>query len=717
MQASRHKKAVKLHPPNPKGAVVWLLVSLAVFAALPGMMSGNYLPKIFWVAATVGIGLALLPPPRKEVFSLSLLGGVWLAYLVWALLSLTWALQSQVGLERWLVMIVLTLAYLLAGRTCFWELRVFWRGFSLIAGLAALVGILQYYLPSFSPVNYFPGTAVPRGTMGHRNYAGMYFMVTLPFLARYYFSARKREAFLPFFSLLLAASFLLLGKTRGAWMGTAAGAVFFLAAGGGRRLDLLKPRFVLLAGTLAAAVIFVLAVRPPRSVENMMAGKADLARTARTLLDPENRLAMWREIPGVTHPLLGAGFGNFPILATPFDREGKVKTLNWEVHNDYLQAYVDLGVPGAVLFLGVFIILVLLAWRGRGRGLILAAGASIVGLSVMQFTVFTMEVVSTQLWIAGVVAILNHQAGLRPIKKIPLPARISLPVNYLLVLGLLLLALVIGWTIRGDREFRRVQGETEKVLAYRDALEKGEDYPEATRNRLRQELEYSRSRFQMSLNRLVDQVFPTMLFDSNMRHITCHQFAGLAWSLNDYRLTEKFARQALNLHPYDRTALTYLAAITLQQGHFAEASRYLEKGFETFGPNPYRPFFGENLARLCRSRGDTVRAREVLERMEANRVAAPRSPSPPSRTRSVQVDGRLAWEKCRGAVAYDVYLWPEGEREFSPRAIATGLKDSRFRPEKGLLPETTYIWRVRARGRYGEELSELWSFRIGSVRE
>ena len=66
MQASRHKKAVKLHPPNPKGAVVWLLVSLAVFAALPGMMSGNYLPKIFWVAATVGIGLALLPPPPEK---------------------------------------------------------------------------------------------------------------------------------------------------------------------------------------------------------------------------------------------------------------------------------------------------------------------------------------------------------------------------------------------------------------------------------------------------------------------------------------------------------------------------------------------------------------------------------------------------------------------------------------------------------------------------
>jgi O-antigen ligase/tetratricopeptide (TPR) repeat protein len=715
MQAARHKKAVKSPRPNPKGALLWLLVSLAVLAALPGMMSGNYLPKIFWVCLTVGIGLALLPPARRDRLPLSLLGAVWLAYLGWALISLNWALQPRVGLERWLVMIVLTLAYLLAGRTRFWESPTFWRGFSLIAGLAALIGILQYYLPSFSPVNYFPGTAVPRGSMGHRNYAGMYFMVTLPFLARYYFSARGREVILPFVTLILAAGFLLLGKTRGAWVGLAAGIVFFLAAGGGKKLVRWRFRLTVLAGVLAAAVISVLTVKPPEPVSKLMAGKADLVRTARTLLDTENRLTLWREIPGVTHPLLGAGFGNFPILATPFAGDGKVKTLNWEVHNDYFQAYVDLGIPGAALFLAIFLILAWSAWRGRDRGLILAAGASIVGLAVMQFTVFTMEVVSTQVWIAGVAAILNRQAGLRPIKEIPWPRRMSLPANYLLVGGLLLLALAIGWTIRGDREFRRVRGEVEKVMAYREALEEGGDYPEAIRNRLRRELEYALPRLQARLDRLADRVLPTMHFDSNMRHITCHQFAGLAWRLNDYRLTEKFARQALKLHPHDRTALTYLAAITLQQGRFAEASRYLEKGFETFGPNPYRPFFGENLARLYQSRGQSLRAREILEMMEAHRMAPPSTSLPLNRTRAVPVDSLLGWEDSPGAVSYDLYLWMEGEKNESPGPVATGLRESEFRPRRQLKSGTTYIWRVKAVGEYGEAAGQLWSFRTAEV--
>ncbi|MDP8235628.1 MAG: O-antigen ligase family protein [Candidatus Erginobacter occultus] len=691
--------------------MIWLLVSLAVLAALPGMMSGNYLPKIFWVALTVGIGLAILPPPRREAVGLSLLGGVWLAYLVWALLSLTWALQPRVALERWLVMLVLTLAYLLAGRTRFWESSVFWRGFSLIAGLAALIGILQYYLPSFSPANYFPGTAVPRGTMGHRNYAGMYFMVTLPFLARYYFSARGKEARLPFAALVLGMGFLLLAKTRGAWLGLAAGVVFFLAGGGGRKLYCLKLRFVLLAGTLAAAVIFVLAVRPPRSVENMMAGKADLARTARTLLDPENRLAMWREIPGVTHPLLGAGFGNFPILATPLDREGKVKTLNWEVHNDYLQAYVDLGVPGAVLFLAIFVILILLAWRGRGRGLILAAGASIVGLSVMQFTVFTMEVVSTQVWIAGVVALLNREAVGRSRKKFRRLAGIILPLNYLAALGLLLLAGVIGLTIRGDREFRRGREEFEQVIAYQEALRQPDGYPEETLDRIRRELDYARIRLQVRLRYLADRVLPKMLFDANMRHITCHQFAGLALGIDDQRAAKKFSRKALDLHPYDRTALTYLAAITLQQGRFEEAFHYLSRGLDIFGYNSYLPFFGENLARLYQARGELLRAREILERMESNRVIPPSAPVPPARTNSVPIDAVLDWEDCRGAVTYDLYLWTAGEKSEAPDPFATGIRESRFRTRSGLRPGTTYFWRINAVGRYGEAEGKLWFFR------
>jgi len=103
--------------PRVREWIPWLIVSLVAFACLPGIMSGNYLPKTFWAAAMVGVGFVLVPPRRPYSFSLTLLGAAWLTYLAWALLSLLWAVQPRVGFERWLALILPTLAYLLAKRT------------------------------------------------------------------------------------------------------------------------------------------------------------------------------------------------------------------------------------------------------------------------------------------------------------------------------------------------------------------------------------------------------------------------------------------------------------------------------------------------------------------------------------------------------------------------------------------------------------------------
>jgi len=716
MQAARHY-------PRPNAGLpalmplIWLLVSLVVFATLPGMMSGNYLPKVFWTAATVGLGLAILPPRRTETVPVSLLGLIWSAYLGWALLSAVWAIQPGVTFERWLVMLLLTFAYLLAGRTRFWKADAFWRGFALISSLVAAIGIIQYYAPSFSPANYFPGTAVPRATMGHRNYAGMYFMVIIPFLAWLYFRSRGRQTFFFFFALIMGTVFLLLVKTRGAWLGLASGAIFFLAAGGGKKVLARRFRLALLAGTFLAALFLAVAFKPSERVARMMAGKADLLQTARTLLDARGRIEFWRGLPGITDPLLGAGFGNFPIVATPYDRTGKVKTLNWEVHNDYLQAYVDLGLPGAVLFLASFVILVILAWRGRGRGILLAAGVSVTGLAVMQFTIFTMEVVSTQVWIAGVAAILNRQRGLRAPCKLKFPVWSIPAFNFLGAAILLLLAAAVGFTIRGDREFRRGQAEFGRMAALQEALESPEAYPAQTVNRLQRELEYARTRARTALSRLAVRVMPTMFFDANMRHISAHQTAGMAMSLGDYPLAEKFARQALALHPADRTSLIYLTEIALRRGNVEEVRALIKRGVEIFGPNPHSPYFCRRQIGIYRNEGRLLEAERIREGMERNRVLRPSSPTPADRAAGVDPSGVIfSWAEGNAAHSYDLFLWKAGEEEPDyPRFF--GLKENRTGSPLVLAPETTYFWRVRAIGRYWEESGPIWFFRTGEPGE
>lgn len=703
-------KLSSVSPVYPLKTVIWLLVSLVVFVSLPGMMSGNYLPKTFWAAVTVGLGFALSPPRKPCRFDLTPLGVVWLAYLVWALISLSWALQPRVGFERWLALLLPTFAYLLAKRIRFWESDLFWVYFSVIFGVVALIGILQYFFPSFPLIHSFPGTAIPRGTMGHRNYASMYFMVTLPFIARYYFRARTRSALLPLIALILGVGFMLLAKTRGAWLGLAAGVLFFLTAGGLRKIYQNRRRVVVIIGMIVLTIILAIMVKPPARVAEEMTNKSDLSKIVLKILDPHNRLDFWRESLGITDPFIGVGFGNLPIVATLSEPEARVKTLNWEVHNDYLQAYVDLGIPGVLIFTLTFVLLIWLAWEGKTRGLILAAGSAIIGLSLMQFTTFTSEKISAQIWIAGVAAILNSQARNKPFFRIRLPEWSMLGANYLIALWLFLFALAVGYTIRGDQEFRRERGEIKKVLEYQSILDNPDRYSVQAREYVRKEGLYDRIKIQNRFNWLMNRILPTMLFDANMRHISCHQFAGLAMNLKDYDAAAAFAEEALKLHPNDRVSLSYLCQIALTNNDYSRALKLLERGVESFGYNPYLPFFGDNLIRLYQGLGYLSRFRAVREQMESNRVNPPLKPYPANRLKDVPVDLFFDWEDCNGAESYALYLWRVGEQ--TPTGpVVNGLTRSEARLVEEITPETTYIWRVIAIGKYKEEESELWFFR------
>lgn len=701
-------------PPARRVVLVWLAVSLTVFACLPGMMSGNYLPKTFWAAVTIGLGLVLVSPRRRDELRLTLLGAVWLAYLGWALLSLAWAIQPRVALERWLALLLPTLGYLLARRTRFWESDLFWTGFSAIFALVALIGVLQYFFADIPLIHDIPGTAVPRATMGQRNYAAMYMAVTIFFIARLYFRAPGRRVFLPAAGLLLGSLFLVVARSRGAWLAAAAGSVFFLAAGGGKGLWARRKRLAWLAGPAAAALLLAFTVGPQRGITEDMGRKVDLAGTMKKAVDPSDRLEFWRGTLEITHPLLGAGFGNFPIVATPFDRESKVKTLNWEVHNDYFQAYVDLGIPGAALF-SVFVLLLLrLAWKGRSRGVVLAAGAAAVGLAVMQFATFTSEKVSTLIWFAGVAALLNGVREDKPILVLHPPGWTIRGINRLAAAWLLVFAVAVVYTIRGDREFRRGRDEIARAIYCQEIADHPERYSAREVEWARGAGQYDRARVIERLRWLAGRLLPSVPFDANMRHITCHQFAGLAMGLRDAEAAATFARAALELHPNDRICLFYLCQLSLMNGDYTRAWELLMKGVETFGYNPYQPHFAENLIGVYEKLGYPERAREVREKLEANRVISPLLLFPPTRTADVPIDARFDWEDCPGALSYDFYLWRVGE-DTPPGPHCSGLDASEVRLRRPLQPGTTYLWRVWAVGRYGREESRIWFFRTAAA--
>jgi len=91
-------------------------------------------------------------------------------------------------------------------------------------------------------------------------------------------------------------------------------------------------------------------------------------------------------------------------------------------------------------------------------------------------------------------------------------------------------------------------------------------------------------------------------------------------------------------------------------------------------------------------------------------VIPPSKPSPRNRIKDVPVNFSFDWEDCNGAESYSVYLWRVGE-ETPTGPVVSGLTESEVRLAEGIAPGTTYIWRVRAIGKYKDEESELWFFR------
>lgn len=694
---------------NNRSWAVWIPVALCVLAGLPGMMSGNFLPKTFWAALATAAGLALIPPFRPSRLSLSPLGLIWLLYLAWALLSLSWAYQPRVGLDRWLGLFLLTAAYLLARRCRFWRADGFWLIMAGIVGLVAGIGLLQYAFPSSFLNHWFQGTAVPRSTLGERNYASMYLLVTLPFIARSYFRERGGKAAAAGFSLFLGVVFILLARTRGAWVGALGGAGFLLLAGIIPRLRAYRRKILLLLLPGLFALAIAVFARSPSGAERSFGHKNSFLGTVSHLFDPRQRLEFWGPALGITNPWRGAGVGNFPIRWTIRGEKVVVKSLNYEVHNDYLQAYLDLGIPGAILFLLFTFTLLAQAWRSRKSGLVLAAGAAAAGLAVMQGTTFTSEKVSTLIWMAGVAAILNRSDGSPSLIDRKIPRGPALTVNYLLVGCLLLFTIIVGYAIRGDRAFRRREIQARNTLQLRQIASRPRDFPAAAVTRARRQLSILEREIRRGTTYLRREILPAIQFDMNMKHIYSHQFAEIARRLENFPAARDFARQALSLHPADRTARAHLARIALLQHRIPEGVELLEGGIETFGYAP-DSFFCLFLIQLYDQAGLKSKAASVREKMEANRVSSPLHPVPADGATEVSLNPSFDWEDCGAARSYDFFLWKVGEDD-PEYPTFSNLRASKLRLPKPLKTGITYLWRVRAEGRYEEKTSRIWVFR------
>ena len=94
---------------------------------------------------------------------------------------------------------------------------------------------------------------------------------------------------------------------------------------------------------------------------------------------------------------------------------------------------LDLGLPGLCLFALLFVCLLRLAWERRGEGIVLAAGMTIAAVLVVECFSWTIQKVSSHVWLAAAAAILNAHRRERPLLSRPTPAWFPLGANLFFV--------------------------------------------------------------------------------------------------------------------------------------------------------------------------------------------------------------------------------------------------------------------------------------------
>lgn len=628
-------------------------LGLAVFYHGPQMplLAGAQFLLVTWIALSLsnsyrdGIRVPLTPVSATLTL-------FWL----WLAVSLAWSAVPVTSIVNfwWVGSLALAFwAYTLAP----WRGQV-WFHVSRFALIGALV------LCAYALVQLFAWRLPPRSVFVNiHSFAALMMLIALPlggyFLIAWYQRARPHVLYALGASLFVLFFTIAVTEGRGTALSVLLGMIA-LASLAVRAVGV-KPVGVLVGLLLGAYVVANL----------ILHGGFAEGRLA-TLIDPASagvpRFLIWRgswELL-MAEPWWGIGLGTY-YLAWPPYRDPTDSTLGFFVHNDYLQLWIEAGLPALLLLLGVFgCVLTMLVRLLRQPHSSVALRLEALGLFAGLFAVAAHSFVDFNLYIlpisigAGLVLARLHERAaevLRPRVRVLRPAHLVQPRAYRTIVVLLALFPLSYFIAVGlsDHLYKRgfalaAEGklpEADNALAWAERLLSGDDKVLTTRADLYRHVLGRLPRTNEPERLVLYETALAMLAEAesanpyrplihSVRGRLLHDHADLAGS--DWRpRVEASYRKALALDPrFFATRMAY-AGLLLEAGSDDEAFRVLDEGigYWYYPGQPVVAYY-QMTAQVARRTGHHARAAEIERRLEELRQAiantAPARPVVPDLT-------------------------------------------------------------------------------------
>lgn len=303
--------------------------------------------------------------------------GLGLAFGLWSLFTLSFAINIAEGYYQiarhflnltlfFAVMVTISNEESKAGKLC--------KTFIILSIIQSIVGIWQFYELGFTDI---PGAnANPYGLMSNRNLFGSAQMLMLPFVIFSLYKSGKKWKYAGVFALVALIISLVISQTRSAWIGSLA--ILFVSI---ILVSIFSPvnRKKWLIGSLSGLIAVVLIVwllfaadeegALSESVKERTGITSAAEKNSQPGANADERLKIWtRSVAMIKdHPFTGVGPGNWRIAIPPYGGSELVWAAGNFIpdrpHNVYLHVLSETGIPGAILYFGMWVTLAIIAFK------------------------------------------------------------------------------------------------------------------------------------------------------------------------------------------------------------------------------------------------------------------------------------------------------------------------------------------------------------------